>query len=203
MTLHERLRAFRRTFAGNRAARRSVWMAEEGGRPVIYGRWLPGRNFERVNGYYGEFPPGVLARVMAFFPDIAARMEAEPSIVLHACCGSLKRGPYVRLDLNPAVEPDILGNVYDLAAGLQFELVIIDPPYSERDSIRYGVAPFNRWRAMRALAAVTKPGGFVVWLDLQWPQHRKEAWRTAARISVTLSTNRQLRDLSIFERRAS
>src|SRR6266540_1931472 len=58
----------------------------------IDGLWVLGNNY-KGSGYYGAYPPQYLKRMKALYPD------AER--VLHACSGSLKAGPYTRVDILP------------------------------------------------------------------------------------------------------
>lgn len=207
-----------------------LWMVEEDGSPVLYGRWLIGSTYGNETGYYGAHPRGYLKRVGALFPDLLAETadpvefaflenvrfgasslpEAKPR-VLHVFSGSLPPGPYWRLDVNPMplynTAPDIAGSVYDLGTAITFtapmRLVFADPPYSQEDAEHYAVPMVDRLRATDAIARVTAPGGFLVWLDVCWPMFRRELWRTVGRIALTRSTNHRLRDITIFERGAA
>lgn len=195
MTLQERARAFESAFAKWPAS----WprLVKEQGRDVLYATWLIGQDYRNATKFYGSYPPGYLARVMALFPDVPRGMH-----ILHVFSGSLPAGNYHRLDINADLKPDYVGSVYDCAAvpGLEWRLVIADPPYSAADAERYGTAMIDRRRALAALAAVTAAGGHLVWLDQVWPMHRKADWRTVGRITVVRSTNHRVRLASIFER---
>lgn len=170
------------------------WLVREQDRDVIYGVWCVGQDYRNKTKFYGSFPPRFLDRVLALFPDV------EPSSVLHVFSGSLPAGPYTRCDSKQAAE--LSCSVYDLpsATRARFDLVIADPPYSSADAAQYGTPMINRGRAMRAIAAVTFPGGFLAWLDTCWPIHSKSQWLTVGRILVQRSTNHRARVLSIFER---
>lgn len=87
--------------------------------PRIGGRWLDsvwvlGNDFRAKAGYYGEYPPNYLARIMALFPDARS--------VLHVFSGSLPRSKrYVTFDLQRVqqgrrkiVDPDVVGDAHSL-----------------------------------------------------------------------------------------
>jgi hypothetical protein len=162
---------------------------------MLYATWVLGNDYRSRSGFYGSYPPRFLDRVMALFPD--ARGD-----VLHAFSGSLPTGQYVRLDVNAALQPDVVGSVYDAPDlfAAPFRLVVADPPYTSTDATRYGTPMVNRGRATRALAAVTAAGGHMAWLDTTWPMHRKVEWTTVGFVTVVRSTNHRVRVLTLFER---
>lgn len=196
MTIADRAAAYSRTFPD----RPPLQVVQEGGADVLYGTWLCGNDYRTRSALYGAYPHGYLERVMALFP--------AGGHVLHAFAGALPPGPYRRLDLVDRVgAPDPLfhcASVYDAATVFAdlplFDLVIADPPYSKDDAEQYGTPSVNRGRATRALAAATRVGGHLVWLDTTWPMFRKAEWRTVGRIALIRSTNHRVRLVSIFER---
>lgn len=193
LSLRERAQSYLRAFPQCDDA---VWIA--GGGRWLYGVWQIGNDYRNASTYYGAYPKGFLDRVHALFPDI------RPRDVLHAFSGSLPPGPYTRLDLKAELHPELVGNVYDIAAltAQRFQLVIADPQYSAADGEKYGAPPLNRGRATNALATVTKPGGHLVWLDTTWPMHRKADWHYYGAIEIRRSTNHRIRGVSLFERKA-
>jgi hypothetical protein len=230
LTLHDRAAAYARAFPDFPASHLQI--VQEQGRDVLYGIWLLGNDYRTRSPLYGAYPKGYLDRVMALFPDAG-------DAVLHAFSGSLPPGPYSRVDLiDRCGIPDARFHQMDVCALAmephewlgRFALVCADPPYSEPDADRYGTAMVDRRRALAALARVTAPGRFLVWLDCVWPMHRKDAWQTvgrvlldelvedapasdggapeacwevAGRIGLVRSTNHRVRLVSIFERRAA
>lgn len=196
MNLGDRVEAFRAAYPDCPAS--WPWITEEDGRHVLYAIWVVGNDYRNKTTYYGSYPPRFLERVMALFPDMA------PADVLHVFSGSLPAGPYTRVDLNPLLEPDVVGSVYDAAALFRhrapFGLVIADPPYSDADAVKYRTPMVDRGRVTRSLASVVRPGGFLAWLDVVWPMHRKAEWPTVGRIFLQRSTNHRVRVLSLFER---
>jgi len=197
LTIAERVASYRQRYP--RLTASWPWLGEEGGKPTFYGVWVIGAVYGNQTKFYGAFPRGYLNRVMALFPDV------EPSDVLHAFSGSLPEGPYTRLDL---VQPaELSGSVVDVrrlvdakTPGRLFPLVTADPPYTSDDAAHYKTPMVNRSAVMRALAEVTAPGGFLVWLDTQWPMYNKETWRTAGRVMLIRSTNHRVRAVHFFQR---
>jgi SAM-dependent methyltransferase len=131
--------------------------------PVVVGKgilgvWMIGNNYKSATGYYGEYPPSYMRRVMSMFPD--------KKKVLHLFSGAIPPGPYTRLDANPANNPDIVGDAQEMKfkAG-SFDLILADPPYTEDDSKHYGTPMPNRFKVTQECARVLKPDGHLVWLD--------------------------------------
>lgn len=242
MTLAARVDAFKQANRNNQAS--WPWMASEKGLPVIYGVKVIGNTYRRTGNIHGSYPPGVLRYVMDLFPDVCAAaanhagpMHRRP--MLHAFSGSLPQSDrYLRVDSRkePAqgCNPDLVENVLTLPDRMildgygdhLFDLIMADPPYSPKDAEVYGVPMVDRRRAVHALAQVTKPGGYIAWLDTQWPMHRSEVVRTAGRlflsprpdgddldvdgvvrtageVMVQGSTNHDLRAIYLFERKAA
>lgn len=207
MTLADRIACFRSTYSQWPAS----WptLVQEGGRDVLYATWLIGAMYGNASKFYGAYPRTYLERMLALFPLPSRTLRDRHGNwrghdVLHAFSGSLPPGPYARLDLNPASGAELVGSVYDLGKMLlgrrPFRLIFADPPYSAADAAQYGTPMIDRGRALTALAAVTKPGGHLVWLDVCWPMFKKTQWRTVGRVTVIRSTNHRVRIATIFER---
>lgn len=199
MTIADRVDAFKAAFPTNRAS--WPWLVQEQNRDVLYAVFVIGNDYRNGTRYYGAFPKGLLERIMALFPDVAANAAARYMNTLHVFSGSLPPSDlYVRCDL---VQPaELQCSVYDLPnrIGWLAALVIADPPYSDADATKYNTVMVDRRKATAALAHVTEPGGHLVWLDTCWPMHSKKQWVTVGRILVQRSTNHRARVLSIFER---
>lgn len=195
LTMADRAAAYIQRFPAPAAAWPRV--STEGGHQVLYATWLTGNDYRNRGEFYGAYPPGYLPRVHALFPDIPVR----ETTVLHVFSGSLPKGPYLRCDLRQPA--DFRCDVLDLpqhAGDLRWPLLLADPPYGAKDAQQYGTPMISRLRVTRALAQVAPPGGFLVWLDTCWPQHRADEWRTVGRITLIRSTNHRVRLISIFER---
>jgi hypothetical protein len=195
VTLADRILSFKMAFAKWPAS--WPYLVKEQKRDVLYATWLIGNSYRNATRYYGAYPPGYVDRVMALFPDVGA------GAILHAFSGSLPPGPYTRCDSHQDAE--LRCSVYDLpnVAKYFYRLIVADPPYSADDARRYATAAVDRRRALGALAAVTEPGGHLVWLDTCWPMHAKRQWTTVGRICVVRSTNHRIRMATIFERTAA
>lgn len=193
MTIEERAASFRQAYPQWPAA--WPWLVEEKGETVLYAVWVLGNDYRTRSPLYGAYPYGYLPRIQALFPDRSG------SMVLHAFAGSVPVGPYLRCDVQGDVE--VKCSVLDLPNEVPaiFDLVLADPPYSAEDAKKYGTPMIDRRLCLEALAAITVPGGFLIWLDTCWPQHRKDMWRTAGRVFVQRSTNHRIRVATIFERR--
>lgn len=198
MTLGERAVNYNQTFPRYPASHIRVVQEGRGAfaHEVLYATWVTGQNYRATSTLYGAYPPGVLDRLAALFPDRTR--------VLHAFSGSLAPGAYVRLDLHAARQPDVRGDVCAPPfPDATFDLAYADPPYSEDDAIRYDTPMVNRPNALRGLARVLKPGGFLAWMDTVLPMYRKDTWTPAGRIAIVRSTNHRIRMVTIFERRAA
>jgi len=200
MTLQQRADAYAAAFPSRPPLQIATEGAGKDRRDVLYGQWVCGNDYTNKSRFYGAYPHGYLERVMALFPGVHGAAS-----VLHAFSGSLPPGNYSRCDI---VQPaELQCRVEDLPRCESFlkfgpwELVLADTPYSAEDAKKYGTPMINRGRVFRALAQVVRPGGHVVWLDTTWPMHRKDEWRTVARIGLTRSTNHRVRMVTIFERR--
>jgi hypothetical protein len=160
----------------------------------IEGLWIMGNNY-RTSGYYGAYPHGYLDRVMSMFPDAHD--------VLHVPSGSIPPGPYLRIDIRPECEPDIVGDCHDIAALVgprRFDLVLMDIPYSVEDADHYGRPMVNRNRVLASALEVTRPGGWVVCLDQVLPMFSKATARLGMAIGMIKSTNHRVRGVFGFER---
>jgi len=187
MTLQDRVRNYKRIFKDYTHELGVSWR--------IYGIWQIGHNYQRKEGYYGEYPPSYLERVYALFPD--------KHRILHLFSGTVRDKQGITFDINPNLNPDVVGDVRDLLKYFskgQFDLVIADPPYEKRDFERYGTKPFSKAKVVRDVAYITEPGGFLVWLDTIVPIYSKELWKLSGHILLLTGTNRRVRVVTIWER---
>ncbi len=163
----------------------------------LWGVWMIGNNYRSKMGYYGEYPPGYLDRVMSMFSDIG---EQD---ILHLFSGSLDKSVKgVRLDINPDLSPDIIGDAEKLSSlsSRKFRLIIADPPYSEEDAKHYGRCLVNRNKVVQECKKVLQPGGFLVWLDQAFPMYRKTELQLIGTIGIIRSTNHRVRMVFIWQR---
>ena len=163
----------------------------------VIGCWVLGNNY-RGSGYYGAYPPTLLARLYALFPDLADLRA------LHLCSGSLTAAQHpraIRLDRNQTLQPSLVADVKAIPlADASIDVVFADPPYAPQCALKYGFPMLNRRLVLREVARVVAPGGLVAWLDVQTPMYRKIEWRERGLFMVRRSTNHVFRGVTLFER---
>ncbi len=157
----------------------------------LWGIWSIGNNY-KGSGYHGSYPPSYLKRVMSMFPDAES--------ILHLFSGSLDeniRGE--RLDINPALNPDIVGDAHKLGEIANeigsYDLIVADPPYTESDADKYGTPMVNRNKVVKECHKILEPGGYLIWLDQTLPLYRKDDWNRCISIGIERSTNHRFRQL--------
>lgn len=161
-------------------------------------RWITGAWYcwrSKAGKIYGGYPTGYLKRLYALFPDCGD--------ILHLFSGGLDSSEKgVRFDINPELNPDVLGDVRNLRKHFDnnsFDIVIADPPYEKKDFEVYKQEPFNKGNAIRDLYHIVKPGGYLVWLDLLIPMYKKKEWELCGLIAVAVGTNMRVRACCIFK----
>lgn len=163
----------------------------------LYGTWVMGQNYTVKSEYYGGYPAGYLRRIKALFPE-------NPE-TLHVCSGKVDLGafPGDTLDINPLMNPtyNVNAETMDGVPLDKYRLFLVDVPYSEEDCEHYGTAMIKRNKVMNAIAAGSRFGSYVVWLDQVLPMYRKEDWNVIAYIGMVKSTNHRFRVITIFERK--
>lgn len=166
----------------------------------LYGIWEIGNDYKSKMGYYGEYPPGYLDRVRTLFYE-----PFKTTDVLHCFAGTVPPdNPFggIRVDIRQdMLTPTLRGDARFLPfLGARFKLLLYDPPYSVADAENYGTGlPLSRLVTMEA-ARVTKPGGFLVWLDTSKPMYQKRLWELVGEIGVARSTMHRVRMVFIFRR---
>ena len=110
--------------------------------------------------YPGSFP--------LHFETKLVKLLKYPERILHPFGGYAEHG--IRVDMNKKVLPDVLGNAHDLPFRSNwFDLVICDPPYSDKLSKEmYGGPPIKYKTYMNEAVRVCKVGGFVVSYHWVW-----------------------------------
>lgn len=172
---------------------KSLFIAGDG---RVVGLWIMGNDYRVKSKFYGGYPAGYLRRIKALFPD--------KQKVLHLFAGMVDTPafPGLTVDINPALNPDIVDDAHTLAkVPLEtFDLVLADPAYSAEDTEHYGTPMVNRNLVIRALAERLSKGCFVVWLDQVLPMYRKDTFRVDAHIGMVKSTNHRFRVVNIFRK---
>lgn len=160
-----------------------------------YGVWYCPTAWMRSH-FYGQYPLTYLKRVLALFP--------EAKDILHCPSGTVT-GPGMTVDLirDEQRKPQVLANAERLPfPDASFDLYLSDPPYSPKDSEKYGCPPFRPKVAMQGALRVLKPGGYHCLLNTRYPSFRRKDWNFVGLIGVVTGANRVVRLLSIFQRPA-
>lgn len=162
----------------------------------VYGIWMLGNDYRNKTTYYGAYPPTYLKRIISMFPDSEE--------VLHLFSGSLDKSVKgIRLDINPDLKPDIIGDASKLSEIFEpkrFDLILADPPYSNDDAKRYGTPLIKRNIVVSECFKVLKPEGYLIWLDQVLPMYRKDELKLVGTIGIIRSTNHRFRVVSIFQK---
>ena len=80
-----------------------------------------------------------------------------------------------------------------------FDLILSDPPYSDKDAENYGTGHFPFRKAMREFHRVLRPNGHLALLHVMTPSFSTKVWKWVGMIGVLTGTNSRMRVLSIFE----
>ncbi|EMO65322.1 hypothetical protein LEP1GSC132_0265, partial [Leptospira kirschneri str. 200803703] len=112
----------------------------------LYGEWELGQNYKNTSDYHGAYPKQYLKRLLPMFPD--------KTKVLHLFSGKTPPGSYLRMDKNPDLKPEIIGDAELLSSyvrafiGHSLDLILADPPYTEEDAEHYGFLMVNRGKVL-------------------------------------------------------
>lgn len=146
----------------------------------------------RRDAYVGSFP--------LHFEQKLHRLLGCPEKVLHPFGGLAEIGDTV--DLNETTTPTWVGDAHDLhwIADDTYDLVILDPPYSDDESAwLYGTGPL-RWGVFVAEAVrVCRVGGHVAVYHVKQPP-RPEGTKLVRRIVVLTRTWHAPRVCFVFEK---
>lgn len=108
----------------------------------------------------------------------------------------------VRLDINPDLGPDIVGDAHDLPfMDETFDCVILDPPYSDEEASElYGTPPLKQSLYVKEAVRVLKEGGwFCIYTDRE--PARPPRCNHAFRIVVVLRPHHRARICGVFQKR--
>ena len=160
----------------------------------MLGIWSIGNCYKNDSKLYGAYPHGYLKRIMSIFPD--------KKDILHVFSGSLPPGPYLRVDINPDNQPDIVCNAEQLSESVkgEFDLFMLDPPYQKEDAVKYGYKLPNKAQVIKECYKLAKPGAHLVFMDERLPMYRKDQWKRIGEIYISRSTNHRVRGVFIFEK---
>ena len=159
----------------------------------VYGVWYCGTSWKKVS-LHGQYPPTFLKRALALFPGAKD--------ILHCPSGTVT-GPGLTIDaVKDSVRcPQIVADAATLPLrDNSLDLILSDPPYSPKDSAKYGQPPFPLQAFMRECHRTLRPGGCLGMLHFYYPLYRRKNWKLIGLIAVVTGFQRATRMFSIFER---
>lgn len=159
----------------------------------IYGVWFCGTSWQKAI-YFGQYPSTFVKRIRTMFPT---------EKMLHLCCGRCHIDGAVNVDIHPLPEADVVCDVENLPFEPEsFQVVLIDPPYSEEDASRYKVKRLLKARkVMEECSRVLVSGGWLLWLDEKYPSYRRKDWKLEGLVGIVTGFERRTRVLSMFTKR--
>jgi SAM-dependent methyltransferase len=160
----------------------------------VYGVWYCGTSWHPAK-IYGQYPPTFLKRALALFPKV--------KFILHCPSGTVT-GPGICVDIknNNVVKPKIIADSSCLPfQNNSFDLWLADPPYSYKDSRKYGTPPFSLPKMMKEAQRILKPGGYLGVLHVYYPSYSRKVFKLVALICVVTGFLRKTRIFSIFQKR--
>lgn len=158
----------------------------------IYGLWYCGTSFQKAI-YYGQYPPTFVRRVKKMF---------EGANILHLCCGRSHIEGAINVDLHFLPEVDVRANAEKLPfKNNHFDMVLLDPPYSQQDSDRYKAGRLlSAKRVLSEAGRVLNERGWLLWLDEKYPSYRRDTWTLEGLIGICTGFERRTRILSMFRK---
>ena len=158
----------------------------------IYGVWYCGTAWTKAK-LHGQYPGNFLKRARALFP--------ETDRILHCPSGTIDGDITVDLIVDVVRQPMIQATAEHLPfIDGAFDLILSDPPYTEKDSEIYGTPKWRMGRAMNEFRRVLRPGGHLGMLHTYYPSYRRKEWRLVGLIAVVTGFMRATRMFSIFEK---
>ena len=162
-----------------------------------YATWFLGQNYRNTTDYYGAYPPMYWKRIQTF-------VKPEDKVV-HLFSGSLPSGPYVRVDMDATMNPDIVCKSEDVDKHIDHnsvDIVFADPPYTTADSkIGYKGNYPNKKKTISSVYSILKPNGLLFWLDTALPMFRNTEFELIGVITILISTNHRVRLVSVFRKK--
>jgi SAM-dependent methyltransferase len=145
-----------------------------------------------VSKYKGGFP--------RFFEQNLVKVLGYPERILHPFGGMAEIG--TRVDLNPTVQPDVVGDAHNLPfADGSFDCVILDPPYSDEEAQDlYGTPKLRPSVYTREAVRVLREGGWLVVYGDREPARPPRCNHTL-RIVVVLRPHHRPRIAGVFQKR--
>jgi hypothetical protein len=147
----------------------------------------------RRDCYVGSFP--------LHFEQKLWRLLGQPAKVLHPFGGLAEIGDTV--DLNATTSPTWVGDAHDLnwIADDTYDLVLLDPPYSNEEAEWLYGTPKLRPATFQAEACrVCKPGGYVALYHKKPPKRPADGWTLIKRVVVLTRTGHAPRVCFVFRK---
>lgn len=155
----------------------------------------------RKDCYVGSFPLHFEQRLVRMMQDHHGLPLLDPQI-LHPFGGLAEYGDTV--DLNETTTPTWAGDAHDLhwIANESYDLVILDPPYSDEEAAwLYSTPALRPGEFTREAVRVCRTGGHVAVYHRQQPR-RPEGTRLIHRVVVLTRTGHAPRVCFVFEKLA-
>jgi len=142
--------------------------------------------------YKGAFP--------LHFEQNLVQLLGYPERILHPFGGMAEFG--MRVDLNPTVEPNFVADAHELPFEDEaFDLVILDPPYSDEEARElYDTPPLRPGVYTAEAVRVLEEGGWLVVYGDREPR-RPPRCNHALRIVVVLRPGHRSRTAMVFQKR--
>ena len=141
--------------------------------------------------YKGGFPK--------YFEKLLIELLGHPKLILHPFGGRAEFG--LRVDIKLIVKPDVVASASRLPFhSNKFDLVILDPPYSDKESTKlYGTGRVPLKAAIKESIRVLRPAGWLaLYHRLVLPRPRFTILR--CRIAVGVGPNHELRICQVFQK---
>lgn len=167
------------------------YTVEENG--YIHGTWFCGRPMAK---YYGAFP-------QSFWPR-AKRVLAPWDNMLHWFSGTVPpEAGITTVDGNAETCPAVhcLGAALPFRA-CHFDAAFADPPYSPKDSERYGLPYISATKILAEMARVTKVGGRIGLLHEFIPPTKRLPVKLKGVIGIMNGPQKRIRLFAIYTRTA-
>ena len=157
----------------------------------VYGVWYCSTAWTKRR-LHGEYPGNFLARALALF--------SGAKDILHCPSGTIT-GPGVTVDLvrDEVRQPQYVACASDLPfEDESFDVLLSDPPYSPKDSEKYGCPPFPMKGFIQEAHRILRPGGHLGMLHLYYPSFRRKEWKLEGLIAVVTGFQRATRMFSVL-----
>lgn len=157
----------------------------------IHGTWFCGRPTKK---YYGSFP-------QSFWPR-AKRVLRPWGSMLHWFSGLEPAEPgIITVDGNPETAPSVVCLGTDLPfADEHFDASFADPPYSPKDSERYGLPYPSATKVIAELARVTRLGGKIGLLHEFIPPTKRLPVKLLGVIGIMNGPQKRIRLFAIYRK---